>query len=190
MTDTRNLEHYAELHRTKAYGRGNSKIRRTIAPWVFLMNPQSILDYGAGQSRLVEQLIAPAAKTRHRFDPAIPAISTIPRETYDLVVSVDVLEHLDEPEIDSVLADIKRLSNRAILVADTRPASTILANGENAHATIQPPAWWQQKIVQTFPYTKLLGQADSNTIFATWHTPFWHRPAASLLKAFLRTGEH
>ncbi|MEP9388469.1 hypothetical protein [Mesorhizobium sp. KR9-304] len=155
-----------------------------------MAGPQSILDYGAGQSQLVNRLIAPRAKIRHQYDPAIPAISTIPNGSYDIVISVDVLEHLDEPEIDAVLADIKRLSDRAILVADTRPASAILPNGENAHATIQPSSWWAGKIASVFPDSKQIATVGSNAIFTTWRPPLWQTIAANILKPFLRTGEH
>jgi hypothetical protein len=153
------------------------------------MNPRSILDYGAGQSRLVERLVAPRAESRDRYDPAIPGISTIPRSSYDMVISVDVLEHLDEPEIDAVLREIHLLARRAILVADTRPASTILPNGENAHATIQPPAWWRQKIASFFPDAEQIGSADANAIFSTWRPSTWQRLAAAVLKPLLRTGD-
>jgi len=189
MVATRNLEHYAQIHNAKAYGRGNSRVRRAIAPWVRLIKPQTILDYGAGQSTLLEQ-IAKHTPTRDRFDPAIPAISSIPRTSYDVVVSVDVLEHLDVAEIDAVLADIKRLTNKAILVADTRKASLVLPNGENAHATIQPPAWWLQKIRSVFPDAIQIASAESNAIFATWEPTLLQRTAARVLKPFLRTGIH
>lgn len=170
MIETRNLSQYAELHQAKSYGGGTSRTYKTLAPWVLLLNPRSILDYGAGQNRMVETLVATRAKIRHRFDPAIPEISFIPLASYDLVTCTEVLEHLDESEVLSVLKQIHSLTKHALLAADTRAASTILPNGENAHATVKPAEWWLAKIREVFPEAEIARVKGSNTYIKTWRS--------------------
>lgn len=182
MVQTRNLEQYKIIHQSQAYGQGAAKTRRRIGPWVVLKRPLSMLDYGAGRSKMVDLINSPGLSVRHRFDPAISEIATVPLSSYDLVTCTDVLEHLDESEINQVLAHIKSLSAAAIIAADTRPASTVLPSGENAHATVQPPEWWQRKIEAIFGCGELIHVSGTSAIFRTWHaTPldtakaFWVR---------------
>jgi 2-polyprenyl-3-methyl-5-hydroxy-6-metoxy-1,4-benzoquinol methylase len=67
----------------------------------------------------------------------------------DLVVCTDVLEHVEEDKIDSVLDHIFRLSAKSTyLVISTKPAKTILPDGRNAHLIIRPLDWWMKKITE------------------------------------------
>lgn len=168
MVSTRNLEQYAEIHSRQRYGNGSAKARRWIEPWVLVRRPASILDYGAGQSKMVELLQAKTLSVRHRFDPAIPEISNVPHSRYDIVTCTDVLEHLDEAEIPAVLSHIRSLTTHAIIAADTRPADTVLPNGENAHATVQPPEWWAARITEVFGSAELVHVTGTSAIFRTW----------------------
>lgn len=182
MVETRNLDQYAIIHQTRGYGRGSAKIRRWIQPWVQQIKPESLLDYGAGQSNTANELKCASLKIRDRYDPAIPTINTIPRARYDLVTCTDVLEHLDEPEIIAVLNHIKTLSPKAIIASDTRPASTILPNGENAHATVKSPDWWRSTIASVFGTAELIHVTGTSAVFRTWEASAVQRFKASLTR--------
>lgn len=184
MVATRNLDQYSLIHKTKTYGNGSAKARRKIEPWVRVMKPQSLLDYGAGQSKTADLLRCKTLVIRDRYDPAIPGIDTIPRQAYDIVTCTDVVEHLDLNEIDLVLKDIRRLSPHAIIAADTRPASTILPNGENAHATVQPAQWWKEKIASVFGQAEMIEVTGTSAIFRTWNADLNQRMKATLYRVF------
>ncbi|BCJ90371.1 hypothetical protein IZ6_11060 [Terrihabitans soli] len=180
MVQTRNLAQYAEIHRVRRYGDTGVHKLRVIQPWVKERKPASVLDYGAGQSRLINEINCASLTVRDRYDPAIPAISAIPRERYDLVICTDVFEHLDTEEVPAVLSDIARLANDVIFCIDTRTANAILPNGENAHATVRPPDWWLTKIRGVFPYAEMVGMRHSNVYLKTWRSGFTTHALVSL----------
>lgn len=186
MVTTRNLDQYAAIHSQKKYGTGSAKARRWIEPWVIVRRPASILDYGAGQSRMVEMLRAKMLGVRHRFDPAIPEINHVPHTRYDLVTCTDVLEHLDQEEIPQVLKHIRSLTTHAIIAADTRPANVTLPNGENAHATVQPPEWWAAQISAVFGEAELIHVTGTSAIFRTWRASYLDRCRAAFLRNVLK----
>jgi len=186
MVNTRNLEQYQAIHSQRQYGTGSAKARRWIEPWVIARSPTSILDYGAGQSRMVELLRAQTLSVRDRYDPAIPEINSLPRDRYDLVTCTDVLEHLDEGEIPTVLKHIHSLTTHAIIAADTRPADTLLPNGENAHATVRPAEWWAKRIEEIFGAAELIHITGTSAIFRTWNASTLDRLRASGWRIWLR----
>jgi hypothetical protein len=190
MVETRNLSQYVEIHASNRYGRGNSIKRKMLAPWVFLRRPKSILDYGAGKNHMVEWFVAPGATVRHRFDPAVPEIATIPLLRYDLVTNTDVLEHLDESEIGTVLDDIRACCEDALFLVDTREAKTILPNGENAHATVRPAEWWPACIREFFPASELISSSNGRAYIRTWKAGPFAKAIAPLLKYLLLLAPH
>jgi hypothetical protein len=177
---------YAEIHGSRRYGDTSIKNLRFLRPQVRLLNPRSILDYGCGQSRLLEAL-APAARTRLlRYDPAIPQYSALPTEKVDLLVNVDVLEHIPERDLDGTIAEMASLCANAIVVIDTRPAALILPDGRNAHCTLRSHDWWQSKLTEFFPLIVPIRVARrSRAAFRTWR----HSPGEAAMFRLLRVGE-
>ncbi|WP_119270109.1 hypothetical protein [Taklimakanibacter deserti] len=187
MVETRNLSQYIEIHAAgKRYHDGRISNHKLLAPWVFLRRPRSILDYGSGKNRMVERFIAPGASIRHRFDPAVPEIATIPLPRYDLILNTDVLEHLDEDEIGTVLADIHSHCKDALFLVDTRQAKTILPNGENAHATVRPAEWWLGRIGELFPDAELITVSSGKAYIRTWKASSLSKAVAPVLGMGLR----
>jgi hypothetical protein len=164
MVATRNLEQYGELHRTKRYGISGARRKHFVQPWIAALKPTSILDYGAGQSTLVNLLSIHTLKVRDRYDPAIPEIATIPRSSYDVVLCTDVLEHLDEAEIEPVLRHVRQHSPLAVFTIGMGTAKAVLPSGENAHATVKPALWWLMTLRDVFPDATLV---SANRKFAT-----------------------
>lgn len=168
MVKTRNLSQYAAIHETRRYGDTGVHKLRIIEPWVRFCRPSSILDYGAGQSDLVNRIASTSLEVRDRYDPAIAAISVVPKQRYDMIVCTDVFEHLDEEEVSEVLDDILSLSDLVVFCIDTREASTVLPSGENAHATVRPSSWWLSVVRQHFPSAEIVRRKGSSIYIKTW----------------------
>jgi len=186
MIETRNLSQYAELHRTRAYGATGRNKLKLIEPWIQIARPRSMLDYGAGQSRMIDEIRSIGLKVRDRYDPAIAEISTHKQIHYDLVSCIDVLEHLDEQEVSAIVADIAKLGANAVFVVDTKVAGTILPNGENAHATVRPGSWWLSKIRDYYPDAELIEAERGRAIIKSWTSGSTGRLAYLLLRHVVR----
>lgn len=114
----------------------------------------SILDYGTGKGKLVEKLEAelPPSISVTGYDPAMPKFCKKPDKNSDIVVCLDVLEHIEMQSIDAVLNDIKKLTGKfCYLVIDLQPAVKKLSDGRNAHILLAPADWWVNKLSQLFP---------------------------------------
>lgn len=129
---------------TKRWGADGAKHLDAVLKYADELKAETVLDYGCGEAKLCE-----AAKPFRRilnFDPGIEARSGMPKPV-DLVVSTDVLEHVEPEKLDNVLDHIWRLAGRgAYLVIATRPAQAILPDGRNAHLIVQPSDWWLSKL--------------------------------------------
>ncbi|MCC7484464.1 MAG: hypothetical protein IT529_05700 [Burkholderiales bacterium] len=78
------------------------------------------------------------------YDPGFAPFSRIPTETFDGVISTDVLEHCPEEDMPWILGEIFGFARRFVFAnVACYPATKRLANGENAHCTIRPGAWWR-----------------------------------------------
>jgi SAM-dependent methyltransferase len=118
-------------------------------------NIKTILDYGCGKAKFHSILFnnkkipgSPLGIDITKYDPAIAQYANKPTGTYDLVLCIDVMEHVQEDKVDEVLKDIFQLfSNRSIfnnylLSCNCR----YYLNGKNAHYTIKEPDWWKEKL--------------------------------------------
>lgn len=146
----------AELHSTNPlFGNYGHQWAGEVKRLVGLHGFQDVLDYGAGKRRL-EQALAPDIKVRS-YDPAIPEIAD-PPDPADLVICTDVLEHIEPDCLADVLGDLYRLTRRmAFLEIATEPAQKFLPDGRNAHLIVQPPAWWLNKLRESFAVTDVRG---------------------------------
>lgn len=175
---TKNIDQYEQIHSAREYGNTAVRMRRFVEPWVRVAAPASLLDYGAGQSRLGEILAVPELTRRDRYDPAIPALSTVPAASYDLVTCIDVMEHLEPGEVGDVLRHIASLSSKAIFIIDTKPARTFLPDGRNAHTTLRSAAWWSEQVRAVFPAAERIPVSRRGRVgLKTWRSGFseWYR---------------
>jgi hypothetical protein len=113
-------------------------------------NISTALDYGCGKARAWKerdlQRLWKLSKVG-LYDPGVDQYSTKPEGKYDLVLCMDVMEHIPEHLVDEVLADICSYACKAVFFnICTRPASKVLVDGSNAHATVRTKQWWQKKI--------------------------------------------
>ena len=116
-------------------------------------NIKTILDYGCGKAIFHSILFnnkkvpgSPMGIDVTPYDPAVPEFANKPNEQYDLVLCVDVMEHVQEDKVEEVLKDIFTFSNRIFLTITCYPATQTLVNGKNAHYTIKEPDWWKEKL--------------------------------------------
>lgn len=163
------IDQYKHIHATRQYGDTSIKNLRYLRPQVRVRSPKTILDFGCGRSRLVEALGAAAGATITRHDPAIPEYSAEPQGVHDLLINIDVLEHVPEDQLDAVVGKMASLCRDAIIVIDTRPAEAVLPNGENAHCTLRTHDWWQAYLSKHFKHVEPIRVTrKSRAAFRTW----------------------
>lgn len=110
------------------------------------LNSRDVLDYGCGKRALELALGFPI----RNYDPAIPGLEQS-AEPADIVVCADVLEHIEPNCIDAVMADLKRVVRKTLLVeVSIRPASKTLPDGRNAHLMIFDADWWLNRLGRLF----------------------------------------
>ena len=64
------------------------------------------------------------------------------------------------------------LSDNAIIIVDTRPASTLLPDGRNAHVTLRPVQWWMERLAGHYPAcASNLGSAPTCLLHHLAHKP-------------------
>ncbi len=139
-----------------------------LLPYIKLLGPWSAVDYGCGRSAVAEQVSAAVGCSVERYDPAIPEYATRPHWWSDLLINIDVLEHIEEPDIDATLRDMASLAAHAIVVIDTRPATTLLPDGRNAHVTLRAPEWWRERLRQHYPVVEPVWVWKRPAAFITW----------------------
>lgn len=147
-----NNELYRQLHKDPNIFQGMSL--KTYIPQIGALiensNIQTVNDYGCGKARAWKEY---NLKQKWNltdvgfYDPGVEEFSTPITTPRDLVVCIDVLEHIEPDYIDDVLDDIDRLSTKAVFLnICTRLASKTLPDGRNAHLIVQPQDWWKQKL--------------------------------------------
>lgn len=163
------IRQYEKIHAERSYGNTSVRNLRFIRPDIVMLQPQSVIDYGCGQSTLIDELKLGYQPELFRYDPAIPAHSTLPDRKFDLLLNVDVLEHIEEHDLDKVLASMRAACHNALIIVDLKEAALLLEDGRNAHVTIRPREWWAAKIAQHFGTVYPVTVARSTRAgFRTW----------------------
>lgn len=141
------IAQYQQVHAAKPhYGSGPGEQERdTIRAAIVeaIGEPNSVLDYGCGNSKLSSQMF-PAASVLCRYDPAIERLSHLPEMRFEAGICTDVLEHVPESELPDLVARFKALAPTWYFTIHTGPAAQLLPDGQNAHCTQHPPEWWQE----------------------------------------------
>ena len=141
------LRWYRKLHMRGNFG-GLSLLpfAQDISQLVSEFKSRSLLDYGCGKGLLARELDFPIWE----YDPAIPGKDNPPRAA-DMVVCVDVLEHIEPDYLSNVLFDISRCTKKVCyLVISTRPATKTLPDGRNTHLIQEGRDWWVEKLKEFF----------------------------------------
>ena len=142
------VDQLKQLHQNKS-AFGDRADYKKFEKWINYFNPSSIIDYGCGKGNLVNTFKQDFPnKVIQGYDPAVEEFSKQPTTTFDMLISLDVLEHIEPDYIDSVLQNINNLIVKGCyLVIATGPAKNKLPDGRNAHLIQKEPDWWIDKIL-------------------------------------------
>ena len=135
------LKQNRKLHK-KSKGYGSSGY--VWAPVVLHMmrdnGCKNVLDYGAGKGTLGVTL----GDFVQNYDPVTFPLDPKPA---DLLVCLDVLEHIEPEMLDAVLAHMRSLMKVCgLLTICTRPAQKNLPDGRNAHLIVEQEDWWVARL--------------------------------------------
>lgn len=135
-----------DMHaRVKDWGSDGHKQARTVKELITRFGARTILDYGCGKETLRDAL-APEGMRIQGYDPGIAGKAGMPKPV-DLVVCMDVLEHVEPKHLTAVLAHIERVAEvAAYFCISTRSANATLPGGRNAHLIVKEGNWWLEKI--------------------------------------------
>lgn len=111
---------------------------------------QTLFDFGCGQGGLHRYLEKKYnLKNAKGYDPCVKKYETIPTETFDMLISLDVLEHIEPEYINDTLELINsKFTKISFLNIHTSKAKRILPDGRNAHLIQEQPEWWKEKVNQ------------------------------------------
>lgn len=167
------IEQYKIVHnQSESFGTSSIEFLHLANLIIQELQPGSILDYGCGKSSLIEELDINKNTKKYRYDPAIEEYSVLPVDRVDLIINTDVLEHIPEEHLDEILNNISGISENVFFNISNRLASQRLPNGENAHCTVKPPEWWENRLEKHFNLVQRLVSADKTaSMFITFKTP-------------------
>jgi hypothetical protein len=132
-------EQLMRKHGRGKWGADGAKHVTNALAYADLLEAETILDYGCGEMKFAE-----AMKPRRvsGFDPGVPGREGMPKPC-DLLVSTDVLEHVEPEKLNNVLGHMRSVCLKgAYLVIATRPAKALLPDKRNAHLIVKPADWW------------------------------------------------
>lgn len=137
------------LHSRGNYGTASLQYGQIVSDIINKSGALTVLDYGCGSKQSLRKVLCPAHDVLYRgYDPAVDEYAVEPKPS-DLVVCIDVLEHIEPECLDDVLDHLKSLSPKlAFLTVHTGPAGKTLSDGRNAHLIQQPSSWWLPKIIE------------------------------------------
>lgn len=133
------------------YGTTGEKYGETVSEIVNMMGIQEVLDYGCGHNRSLMRTFKPAHEVKVQcYDPGVPEYAD-PPEPSQMVVCIDVLEHIEPDCIDAVLDHLEELTGELLFATvHLAPAGKKLPDGRNAHLIQKPQEWWVPKFMDRF----------------------------------------
>lgn len=115
--------------------------------------PKKILDFGCGKAyaytdRKIQKLFN---AEMFLYDIGVDKYQKLPQgleeEQIDAVISCDVLEHIPEDFIDATFEYWYSLNPKFVFATIAQyPAMAKLDDGTNAHVTVKPTVWWEEKL--------------------------------------------
>jgi len=153
---------YLEMHKNADFFQGLQTLhfKDKIKKLCEIYNANSLLDYGCGKGiqyhrhKLHEYW---NIKRLGLYDIGIAEYDKKPMEKFDIVISIDVLEHIEEQYVINVMKEIDQYALYAVLVnIATIPATKNLPDGQNAHAIVRPKEWWAKIIEQNTEKTWII----------------------------------
>jgi 2-polyprenyl-3-methyl-5-hydroxy-6-metoxy-1,4-benzoquinol methylase len=132
-------------------------------------NVRSILDYGCGKGHFIEYAQANFPGVRvEGFDVASEKYAKLPDGKFDMVVCLDVMEHVEFGALSNVLSEIRQRDGKLFFCSVANyPAQKKLSDGRNAHVTQLPFGYWFTLFSGFFKVQKfsITGEDDQEAIF-------------------------
>lgn len=113
-------------------------------------NVKTVLDYGCGKGLQYFQMKIHETwniEKLYLYDIGVKEFQKKPEKNFDMVITIDVLEHVHPDEVDSVLLEIDNYARKVVFAnICTIPAKKTFPDGTNVHLTVQSSDWWENKI--------------------------------------------
>lgn len=128
-----------------------------IAEWLNgyreLSGAKDMLDYGSSNGKLQKQLrrrgLIPEEFEIVEYDPGYE--DRLYKRPCDLVLCVDVLEHIEPELLENVLVDLHRNTlKQGLFSIAMYAAKKSLPDGRNAHLIIEHQDWWKDRLSKYF----------------------------------------
>lgn len=156
---------YQQMH-SKGNFAGNS-LKLSYVPKIKLLvektGSKTVLDFGCGKASSykgdnpINLQFGISSENMAFYDIGVREYEVLPKNTFDGVISTDVLEHVPEELVEDAIETIFLKSSKFVfLVIHCGLAVKVLPNGQNAHVTIKPPAWWNNKLKKHFTKDKIV----------------------------------
>ena len=140
-----------KLHESSDYGTIGETYGPLVGKIMDKLEVTHLLDYGCGHNlSLLKSL-----KVNHKFkyqayDPGVEKYASLPVPA-EMVVCLDVLEHIEPENIDDVLDHLETLTEAVgVFTVCTVPANKTLDDGRNAHLIQRPAEWWLPRFMCRF----------------------------------------
>ena len=150
------------------WGNGGKPHVKRVTDLIEKEKIKTVLDYGCGHGLLLRRIVSNhtlAPKLAQFYDPGIEKYATLPKPA-QLVISTDVLEHIEHECLDDVLDHIHSLTERlAYLAPHTGPAKAILPDGRNAHLIQESSDWWQDRLCTLFSEVHVMTASALRPVF-------------------------
>jgi len=141
------------LHATGSYGVAARKYGGLVSDLVDGSHAKTLLDYGCGSKRSLASVLD-CDVLYQGYDPGVPEFAKDP-DPADLVVCIDVLEHIEPECLEDVLAHLaSKCLHLAFVTIHTGPAVKVLSDGRNAHLIQEGEAWWLPRLMKHFRLIK------------------------------------
>ena len=150
------------MHENPDYGVASVEYAPLVANMMRVLGVQELLDYGSGKGRLGMALQGHDLQpfTLFQYDPGVELISERP-DPAEMVVCIDVLEHVEPEYLDEVLDDLRRVTEEhAFFTVHTGPAAKTLPDGRNAHLIQENFRFWLPKIWDRFEIVQFTQQPN------------------------------
>lgn len=146
-----NAKYQQQIQTMHSHGKFNNGAKQfsLVQPFLDQYQPTDLLDFGCGKGALISTIHEhyPAISVTG-YDPGNPDFATLPKHSFDAVISTDAIEHIEPEHLAETLTVIDRAIKRCgFFRIACHPAKKHLPDGRNAHLIVEQPEWWREKIL-------------------------------------------
>ena len=152
MLSSEYQEHLRKEHDGSKWGSTGSRYAGAKFVEILTRRPYivTVLDYGCGKGTMKPYLQSFFPRLQiTEYDPGIPGKDKPPTGRFDLVISSDVLEHVEPLLLGETLKQLDGLTGMVAAhdiacYATGKRFSEGPYAGEDMHLIIEPPSWWRE----------------------------------------------